>query len=71
MPRYEVQLPITGYAIIEVEAEDEKSAIDVALQSEDLTLSSIETWAAVEQVVEGNVFYGELNEASAELIKDD
>lgn len=71
MPRYEVKLPITGYAILEVEADDEKSAIIAALVSEDLTTSAIEVWEGVECVVEGNVFHGELNRAEVELIEED
>lgn len=68
MPRYSVQLPITGYIIKEVEAADEKAAIQAALElpasNEDL-----EEWETHEYVTKGNVCYASCNEANAELIE--
>lgn len=70
MAQYEVILPIVGYALVLVEAESEKAAIDAALQSDDLTMSAIEEWEAVEHVVQGNVCYAPKRHAVAELVED-
>lgn len=70
MPKYSVQIPITGYVIVEVEAADEKEAIQKAFESDELSKTDIEEWETHEHVCEGNVFHGSVNDASAELIKD-
>ena len=62
MPEYEVLVPIAGYALVTVEAEDEKAAIDAAMQKE-LTIDDIETWEAYEYICEGNVCLVDENSA--------
>lgn len=71
MKTWSVALPITGIAYIEVQAEDEASAIEAALNSDALTIESIETWEAHQYILQGNVFYGVQNEAEATLEEDD
>lgn len=66
MKTYNVCVPITGTIWVTVEAEDEKSAIEAAMDSEDLTLANIEQWSAHKQICQGNVLYAEQNEAYAE-----
>lgn len=48
-----VTLPIAGHAYLEVEADDEKSAIEKACEV--VTIDDIESWEALEQFTEGNV----------------
>lgn len=69
MPKYYVELPIVGKVSFEVEAESKRSAIDAAflLDASEGELS----WETVEHVTEGNLFHGELNSATAELMDDD
>lgn len=67
MPTYSVRVPITGYAVVEVEADDEDAAIEAAVQK-DLEMQDIEEWEHHQYVVRGNVFYGRLNEADAEQV---
>lgn len=66
MPRYSVQLPITGYVIVEVDAASEKDAIKKALEA-DVTKDDIEGWETHEYTNRGNVAYGSCVEANAEL----
>jgi hypothetical protein len=54
MPRYSVQLPVTGYVIKEVEADSEESAIEAAM-AEGSELSDIEEWNTHKRVAYGNV----------------
>lgn len=68
MPRYSVTVPFSGYAVVDVEAEDERAAIDKALG--EVSLDDIQEWETHEQIVEGNVFHGNRNKAEAELIED-
>lgn len=70
MPRYSVQLPVTGYIMVDVEAENEAAAIDAALDVEGLTNDMIEEWEIHRQTNRGNVAYGSCTEANAELIED-
>lgn len=55
MKTYEVKLPITGWALVEVEAESEADAIKAAF--DEVTLKHVEEWEAVERIVAGNVVY--------------
>lgn len=64
MKEYCVNVPICGYAVVNVEAENEKEAIRKAIDN--ARLSDIEYWGALEHVIRGNVFYGELNDAEVE-----
>ncbi|ALM62171.1 hypothetical protein AXI64_gp179 [Vibrio phage qdvp001] len=68
MKSYEVLVPITGYIVVEVEAENEKEAIDKAFESDDLTIDNINEWDTHENIVQGNVFYGVKNEVEVEEV---
>ena len=57
MATWTVQLPITGCAIVEVEADDEAAAIEAALDA--VTIDDLESWEAVEKIIEGNVLYAQ------------
>ncbi len=65
MKTWTVQIPITGYIELEVEAESAKAAIEIAM-SKELTAADLVTWETHTEVVKGNVFYGVLNKANAE-----
>ncbi len=67
MKTYNVTLPITGIAWLEIQAESEQEAIDKALQ--EVEQKHIEEWNAVEQIVQGNIFHGHTNDASAEEVE--
>lgn len=71
MKRFLVTLPITGYILVEVEADNERAAIDAALISDELRTDRIEEWEAHEHIVQGNVFYGRKNRVEVEDISDD
>jgi hypothetical protein len=66
MATWTVCVPITGKAFVEVEADSEEEAIDAALNSEDLTIDAIEEWMPTDRIVQGNFFFGMLNEAYVE-----
>ncbi len=66
--RWSVSVPFTGYVVVEVAADDEKSAIEKALSS-DLDIHDCEECEFHDVIVGGNVFYGVQNEAEAEEIK--
>ena len=68
MPKYNVMLPITGYVVVEINAASEKVAIAAALEK-DFDIEQIEEWEVHEQVEEGNVSYGSLSRACAELVE--
>jgi hypothetical protein len=55
MKSYSVMLPIAGHIIVEVEAENEKAAIEAALNSDQLTVDKIEDWEALRKFHSGNV----------------
>lgn len=52
---WSVTLPITGLAYLEVEAETEDEAIEMALGM--VENNDIETWEAVRSITRGNVCY--------------
>lgn len=61
---YNVTLPIAGYQVFRVEAEDETSAIDVALTGEH---EAVETcYDTYKILVKNNCLYTDTNEASVE-----
>lgn len=62
---FSVAVPITGIIYVTVEAADKDEAVEKALSSDELTLNNCEEWSAHEQIVKGNVFYGDLNRATA------
>ncbi|AGH31861.1 hypothetical protein VPIG_00003 [Vibrio phage PWH3a-P1] len=68
MKNYEVLVPITGYIIVEVEADNEKEAIEKAFESDELNIDNINEWDTHEAIVQGNVFYGIQNEIEVEEI---
>lgn len=67
MKRYSVSIPITGYVIVEIDAESEEAAIEAALDTE-ITSDLIEEWETHRQVTRGNVCSAILNSAEAEEI---
>lgn len=70
MPKFGVTLPITGQIYLEVEAENDKAAIDAAL-SQGGTFDDVLEWETLRVVCEGNVYHGMLNRAYAKKIESD
>jgi hypothetical protein len=71
MKKYKVEIPITGFISVEVEACNKQDAIKKAFEYDDLTVSNIENWELHEKIVEGvegTVFHGLLNEIEVEEI---
>ena len=62
---YCVTVPIVGYACVVVEAENEEEAKKYAMEG-DITIDDIESWEALEHIVEGNCFNGPLNDIEVE-----
>lgn len=60
MKKYYVQIPITGYLDVEIDAGDKESAIEKAFEIG--TLEDLLEWEMHEQIIQGNVFHGLLNE---------
>jgi hypothetical protein len=60
---YQVSVPITGIAFIQVAADSEEEAIEAAIG--EITIDNIEEWSGHEHIVAGNIFYGMQNEAEA------
>lgn len=57
MKKYTVKVPIVAVCYVEVEAENEQEAIDMAFESDDLKLENVDEWEPLEHIVEGNVVY--------------
>lgn len=57
MKTYNVTIPIAGHAVVQVEANSEEEAIQLAMESDQLALKSIEYWEPLERFNEGNVCY--------------
>lgn len=55
MKTYDVMIPFAGHLSIQVEAKDEKDAIQVAM--DEATLEHVESWEALEQFNQGNICY--------------
>jgi hypothetical protein len=70
MKEYSVKLPVAGYAVVMVEADNEKEALEKALESE-VKLDDIEEWDVHEHIIEGNIFYGNCNDPEIDLEYDD
>lgn len=71
---FTVFVPFTGVFAVEVEASDEKDAVDAVWESPDLelecdTLDNISEFSFHSTIVEGNVFRGCQNEIRAEESK--
>lgn len=47
MPLFEVKLPIVGWAMVEVEAENATAAVEAALVSPELDARALQEWDAV------------------------
>lgn len=69
MKTYYVDLPVSGRVAVEVEADSEEEAIDKALNS--YSIDNLEEWSAERHLVQGNIFYGVLAEARAQLADGD
>ena len=66
---YSVTVPIAGHAFIEIEADSEEEAIELAIN--EVTLENIEEWTSLAQFNRGNVCYCPSPwEAEAECIDD-
>ena len=63
MKRYTVKVPIVAVCYVDVEAENEKDAMDKAFESEDLKLENVEEWEPLEHITQGNVIYTYHNDA--------
>lgn len=55
MTRRNVTIPIAGHAYVEVEANNEKAAIEAALEK--ATLRDVEDWEPLERFNKGNICY--------------
>lgn len=69
MKTYYVELPISGKLVVEVQAESEKKAIDLAMQLP-LKTEMIEEWDVHRKINTGNVCHAIFWDAKAELIDD-
>ncbi|WPF70266.1 hypothetical protein Z3_245 [Bacillus phage Z3] len=76
---YFVAVPVVGKVIVEVEgATSEQDAIEKAIRAdvkleptcEDTTVW-MDEWDMHKQVVQGNVYYGAINEARVDSVEDD
>jgi hypothetical protein len=65
MKKYQVTIPISGVIYVDVEAESEEEALEKGLEME-LKTQDIAEWETHSQIVQGNVFHGHTNTASAE-----
>lgn len=65
--RYGVYVPIAGVAYIEVDAESEEAAEELALST--VEKKHFEEWEALRQIVQGNVCHAPTNRISAEEIE--
>lgn len=63
MKRYTVKVPIVAVCYVEVEAESEKEAIDLAFESDDVSLESVEEWEPLKHITQGNVIHTYHNDA--------
>lgn len=62
---YMVSIPVTGILVVYVDAENVEQATEMAM-SREKTSDMIEELDVHEKIVEGNVFYGQLNEIEVE-----
>lgn len=70
MKKYTVKVPIVAVCYVEVEAENEQEAIDMAFESDDLKLENVDEWEPLEHIVEGNVVYTYNSDAEVEEMED-
>ena len=65
--KYGGSLPLTGWIYLEVEAKNEKEALDKARDK--ATLDDMVEWEFTEKVCSGHVSYAVLNEAEGEELE--
>ena len=65
--KYGVSLPLTGWIYLEVEAKNEKEALDKA--QDNATLNDMVEWEFTKKVCSGHVSYAVLNEAEVEELE--
>lgn len=70
MKKYTVKVPIVAVCYVEVEAENEQEAIDMAFESDDLKLENVDEWEPLEHIVEGNVVYTYNSDIEVEEMED-
>jgi hypothetical protein len=81
MPKYLVEMPVVMRLVVEIEADNEQDAIEKTFDEEGITIkvevdeeSTTEIldyeWEMHEKVVQGNVYYGGINEPYAEKMED-
>lgn len=70
MKKYTVKVPIVAVCYVEVEAENEQEAIDMAFESDDLKLENVDEWEPLEHIVEGNVVRTYNSDVEAEEMED-
>jgi hypothetical protein len=72
MKTWSVTLPVTGVVYVDVEgAETADEAIEMAINGHGVIPDTPDEWDVHRQVVQGNVFYGAINRAIAELVNED
>ena len=70
LKKYTVKVPIVAVCYVEVEAENEQEAIDMAFESDDLKLENVDEWEPLEHIVEGNVVRTYNSDVEAEEMED-
>ena len=70
MKKYTVKVPIVAVCYVEVEAENEQEAIDMAFESDDLKLENVDEWEPLEHIVEGKVVYTYNSDVEVEEMED-
>ena len=70
MKKYTVKVPIVAVCYVEVEAENEQEAIDMAFESDDLKLENVDEWEPLEHIVKGNVVYTYNSDVEVEEMED-
>lgn len=71
MPKYEVRLPVAGYAALIIEADSEEAAIEAGILTP-LDPEDIQELTALIRLTTGNVSNAPLNEAEvSEIIEED
>lgn len=68
MKEYSVAIPILGTAFVMVEANSPEEAIEQALGI--AGPDNVDEWLAHEKLVEGNIFYGQINKARIDDVYD-
>lgn len=68
MAEYSVAVPILGTALVVVEATSGAEAIEKALDI--AGPDDVDEWLAYDKLVEGNIFYGQINKARIDDVYD-